>query len=67
MYALKKIPRNVFSILMSLEPVIATIVGILLLNENLTEKQYAAILFIVAASLGSTLTIKRKAEMLLNE
>ena len=56
MQALKSLPIRTFSILMSLEPVAAAISGWLLLGERLTLGQWLAVVFIVAASAGATLT-----------
>lgn len=58
MIALKKIPVKTFGILMSLEPVLASLAGALFLKEFLAISQIAAIACIVIASLGSTLTSK---------
>lgn len=56
MMALKKIPVRTFGILMSLEPVLAVVVGSLVLREFLAFNQIMAIGCIVIASLGSSLT-----------
>lgn len=56
MVALKKIPSRTFSILMSLEPVIACLIGMILLGETLSALQWGAVAFIMTASLGSSLT-----------
>ena len=56
MQALKTMPTRTFSILMSLEPVAAAVSGWLLLGERLTSEQWLAVVFIVAASAGATLT-----------
>lgn len=58
MTALKKMPIKTFGILMSLEPVIATIAGVLFLRETLSFSQGIAIGLIVLASLGSTLSFQ---------
>ena len=55
MYSLKKIPTKTFGILMSLEPAIAGLVGLICLGEQLTIIQWFAIFCVMAASLGSTL------------
>lgn len=55
MIALKRIPAKKFGILMSLEPAIATLSGLLFLDEFLSVTQWLAISFIVLASLGTTL------------
>lgn len=60
MVALNRIASKHFGLLMSMEPAIGAIGGYFLLNENLTFLQYLAILFIVAASIGSTMTARNK-------
>ena len=55
MYALKTVPTRSFGILMSLEPAVATIIGMIVLHENLDSTQALAIGLIVLASLGSAL------------
>ncbi len=59
MVALKTMPTATFSILMSLEPVLAALSGWLFIKEGLSLTQWSAITLIVAASLGSSLTAKR--------
>ncbi|UOQ95896.1 EamA family transporter [Hymenobacter sp. 5317J-9] len=59
MQALRTLPTRTFSILMSLEPVAAAVSGWLLLGERLTAGQWLAVVFIVAASAGATLTTAR--------
>ncbi len=56
MLSLKKIPTKTFGVLMSLEPAIAAIAGLLFLNEQLTMFQWFAMLLIMLSSLGSSLT-----------
>ncbi|WP_374030202.1 DMT family transporter [Bdellovibrio bacteriovorus] len=58
MKAMRNMPAKTFGILMSLEPVVATFMGILLLQEHLTLTQWSAIACIIAASVGSTATAK---------
>lgn len=57
MYSLKKMPTKTFGILMSLEPAIASLVGLIFLAEQLTFIQWLAIICVMAASLGSSLSI----------
>ncbi|MEV0230813.1 EamA family transporter [Nonomuraea sp. NPDC050786] len=57
--ALRRMPKHVFGILMSLEPAAAAVVGVLLLGEVLHLQQWTAIVCIVVASLGSTRTARR--------
>lgn len=54
--ALRRMPKHVFGILMSLEPAAAALVGLVVLGEILGVQQWAAIICIVAASLGATRT-----------
>lgn len=55
MFALPRLPRHAFGVLMSVEPAIGTLAGFLLLHQSLTPRQLLAIACIVAASAGSTL------------
>lgn len=59
MFALSRIPVRVFGVLMSVEPAIASLMGLLLLHEALNLRQCLAIGAIMAASLGVTLTMDR--------
>jgi inner membrane transporter RhtA len=52
--ALRKIPPRVFGILMSLEPAMAALVGLIVLQESLHWSQWIAVLCVVAASAGAT-------------
>jgi inner membrane transporter RhtA len=52
--ALRRIPPRVFGILMSLEPAVAALVGLILLQESLHWSQWIAVLCVVAASAGAT-------------
>lgn len=61
MVALKNLPAQSFSVLMSLEPAIAALAGFLLLSELLSVTQWLAILLVIGASLGSTLSGQKKA------
>ncbi|MCK2216579.1 EamA family transporter [Actinomadura sp. ATCC 31491] len=58
--ALRRMPPHTFGILMSLEPAVAALAGVLLLGEILHVQQWAAIVCVVAASLGSTRRGKRE-------
>jgi len=59
MKAMTRLPARVFGTLMSVEPAIGALAGLLLLGETLSVVQWAAIAAIIAASLGSTLSIGR--------
>jgi len=59
LYAMKKLPKQTFGILLSIEPAIGAISGWLILGEKLSTTQLLAIACIVVASVGSTASIKR--------
>jgi inner membrane transporter RhtA len=52
--ALRRIPPRVFGILMSLEPAMAAVIGLVVLQESLHLSQWLAVLCVVAASAGAT-------------
>jgi len=54
--ALRRLPARTFGVLMALEPVVASIMGAIVLREWLTPIQWAAMALIIAASVGSTVT-----------
>lgn len=58
MVALTRLPARLFGTLMSIEPAMAAISGMLFLGELLTLVQWLALLAIVVASAGSTLTLR---------
>jgi inner membrane transporter RhtA len=53
---MRRLPRRAFGILLSLEPVVATFAGWLVLGQSVGLLALAAIVAVVAASVGSTLT-----------
>jgi inner membrane transporter RhtA len=53
MYAMPRIPTRTFGVLMSLNPALGAVSGLIFLGEMLTVVQWAAIASIVAASAGS--------------
>jgi inner membrane transporter RhtA len=59
MNALKTIPAKTFSILMSLEPAFAAICALIFLNEYLLLHEVVAIILVVVASAGATISIKK--------
>jgi len=63
MIALTRLPTRTFGTLMSIEPALAAISGIIFLGEHLTFIQWIALFFIIVASAGSTLTIKRESKI----
>lgn len=52
--ALRRMPARVFGILMSLEPAMGALIGLLVLGEVLHVTQWVAVLCVVAASAGAT-------------
>jgi len=56
MFALPQIPTRTFGVLMSLNPALGALAGLVLLHESLTLVQWTAIASIVAASAGSAAT-----------
>lgn len=52
--ALRRMPPRVFGILMSLEPAVAALAGLLLLGEHLKPAQWVAVCCVVIASVGAT-------------
>jgi inner membrane transporter RhtA len=52
--ALRRMPAKVFGILMSLEPAVAALVGLVVLGEVLEAREWTAIACVVAACLGAT-------------
>ncbi|GLW99777.1 EamA family transporter [Microtetraspora sp. NBRC 16547] len=52
--ALRRMPKRVFGILMSLEPAVAALVGLVVLGEFLQAREWAAIGCVVIASIGAT-------------
>ncbi|WP_428329806.1 EamA family transporter [Mucilaginibacter sp.] len=55
MYALKYMPTKTFSILMSMEPAVGALCGLIFLNEYLSLQEYAAVILVVIASTGATI------------
>lgn len=64
MIALTRLPARIFGTLMSLEPAMAAFSGMLFLGETLTGLQWLALLAIIIASAGSTLTMRPKKNQL---
>ncbi len=56
MIALAAMPARTFSILMSLEPAVAAVCGLVFLHEFLTAPQWLAVVLVIAASVGATVT-----------
>lgn len=58
MMALRVLPARTFGILMSLEPAVAALCGLVFLHEQLTPVQWLALIFVSAASAGTALTAR---------
>ena len=59
MMALKRLPKEAFGIMISMEPAVAAVLAMGLLGEHLSAIQWLAIGCIVAASMGSAATAAR--------
>ena len=57
--ALRKLPARVFGVLMSLDPAVAALAGLVVLGERLEMRAVAAILFVTIASAGASLFGRR--------
>ncbi|WP_176738558.1 EamA family transporter [Micromonospora pallida] len=55
MSALRRMPARVFAVLLSLEPAIGALVGLVLLDELLAWPQFLGVAGVVGAALGATL------------
>jgi inner membrane transporter RhtA len=67
MIALKELPARTFGILMSLEPAVAALAGLVFLREVLSPRQWLAVALVIAASAGSTLTSRRPQQVAAGE
>lgn len=63
MFALTRLPVRVFGTLLSLAPAVAALMGWLILHEALTPIQVVAIAAIVAASVGTTVSLGGRKDM----
>jgi inner membrane transporter RhtA len=51
--ALRRLPVGVFGVLMSVEPAVAALAGLVVLGEELAAREVAAVLLVVVASAGA--------------
>ena len=58
MVALRSIPKRTFGVVLSAEPAVGALAGLLILHEHLTGQQWLAIAAIVAASVGAIATTR---------
>ncbi|XXD10559.1 threonine/homoserine exporter RhtA [Klebsiella sp. R445] len=63
MIALTRMPTRTFGTLMSMEPALAALSGMVFLGETLTVTQTLALGAIILASMGSTLTMRRDSKI----
>jgi inner membrane transporter RhtA len=61
MIALTRLPATAYSTLTSLEPALGALLGLALLHEHLTPRQWSGILIVVIAACGAALSIKAPA------
>lgn len=59
MMALKRLPQEAFGIMTSMEPAVAALLGLLMLDEHLAGLQWLAIVLIMLAAAGSSWTARR--------
>jgi inner membrane transporter RhtA len=59
--ALRRMPRRVFGVLMSLDPALAALAGFVVLGQDLGARELVAIGLVVAASVGVSLEARRPA------
>ncbi|WP_069166679.1 EamA family transporter [Nocardia altamirensis] len=57
--ALRRIPPRVFGVLMSLEPAVAALAGLLVLGQFMNIPQWVGVICVVAASAGATRTAEK--------
>lgn len=61
MVALRRLPAQAFGTLMSLEPAVGALMGLLLLGEQLSVLQWGAICTVVLASMGTAMSVRSEA------
>ncbi len=61
MIALKRLPKKTFGVLLSMEPAMGALAGVVVLHEHLSSTQWLAIGGIIAASAGCAATARRQA------
>jgi inner membrane transporter RhtA len=54
--ALRRLPSRVFGIVLSLDPAVAALIGLVLLGQQLGAREVAGIALVMAASVGASLT-----------
>jgi inner membrane transporter RhtA len=59
MVALKRLPQEAFGIMTSMEPAVAALLGLFMLDEHLAAMQWLAIFCTMLAAAGSACTARR--------
>lgn len=59
MVAMRSIPKRTFGVVLSAEPAVGAIAGLIFLHEHLTGQQWLAIAAIVVASVGAIVTTRQ--------
>ena len=60
MVALKRLPKEAFGIMISMEPAVAALLALMLLGEHLSFTQWLAIGLVMGASVGCAATARRR-------
>lgn len=63
MMALTRLPSRTFGILLSIEPAIAAMAGVIFLGEHLSVLQWLAIGAIIVAAAGTALSVRRRSSI----
>jgi inner membrane transporter RhtA len=56
--ALRRIPAHVFGVLMSLEPAMAALAGLIVLGQGLSGRAVLGVALVVAASIGASRQVR---------
>ena len=59
LFALRRLRASVFGVLMSLEPAVAALSGLVFLGQHLAVEEWAAVVCVMTASIGATRTAPR--------
>jgi len=61
--ALRRVSPRAFGVMLSLDPAIAALAGLVLLGQHLADRELVALAFVIAANVGSSLTSNRRPEV----
>ena len=59
LFALRRMRASVFGVLMSLEPAMAALSGLIFLGQHLRPREWVAVVLVMAASVGATRSARR--------